>query len=73
MFLFVFFVKAEGLDRVNIDLPGVQNDLAKALYSANPNLIVVLINGGAVAIGKIDFSHFDNSLDFMYLKFHQSF
>jgi beta-D-xylosidase 4 len=42
--------EAEGLDRVNIDLPGVQNDFVKALYSANPNLVVVLINGGAVAI-----------------------
>jgi hypothetical protein len=37
---------------VNIDLPGVQNDLAKALFTANRNLIVVLINGGAVAIGE---------------------
>jgi hypothetical protein len=68
IFLFLFLVKAEGLDRVNIDLPGVQNDLAKALYSANPNLIVVLINGGAVAIGNIDcFSHFDLSLDLKFL------
>eukprot|EP00743_Colponemidia_sp_Colp-15_P007755 GILK01008397.1.p1 GENE.GILK01008397.1~~GILK01008397.1.p1 ORF type:complete len:751 (-),score=119.29 GILK01008397.1:185-2437(-) len=43
-------VESEGLDRVSIDLPGRQNDLLKAVFSANQNLIVILINGGPVSV-----------------------
>jgi len=43
-------VASEGRDRTEIDLPGVQEDLIKAVYNVNPNTIVVLINGSPVAI-----------------------
>lgn len=37
-------------DRVKIDLPGVQEDLLKAIHATGTPLIVVLMNGSAVAI-----------------------
>lgn len=37
-------------DRVSIDLPGVQEDLLKAVHATGTPVIVVLINGSAVAI-----------------------
>jgi beta-glucosidase len=40
----------EGHDRSDINLPGIQEDLIRAVYRANPNTIVVLINGSPVAI-----------------------
>jgi len=43
-------IESEGRDRDLISLPGVQDDLAKALVSATKNLVVVLINGNAVSI-----------------------
>ena len=39
-------IETEGSDRKNIDLPNGQNEIAKALYEANPNLATVLISGG---------------------------
>lgn len=45
--------ECEGLDRTFITLPGVQNLLAQAVLAANPNTVVVLINGGQVAIEQI--------------------
>ena len=42
--LFALF-EGEGYDRSNIDMPGQQNDLIKTVVAANPNTIVVLING----------------------------
>ena len=41
---------SEGQDRGEITLPGAQNELAKAIVAANPKTVVVLINGGMVAI-----------------------
>ena len=39
-------IETEGSDRKNIDLPCGQNDIIKALYEANPNVVTVLISGG---------------------------
>ena len=39
-------IETEGSDRKNIDLPCGQNEVVKALYEANPNLVTVLISGG---------------------------
>ena len=39
-------IETEGSDRKNIDLPCGQNELVKALYEANQNLVTVLISGG---------------------------
>jgi beta-glucosidase len=39
-----------GNDRENIDLPGKQNELISAVADANPNTIVVLINGTPIAM-----------------------
>ena len=43
-------IEREGQDRGEITLPGAQNELAKAIIAANPKTVVVLINGGMVAI-----------------------
>eukprot|EP01087_Luapelamoeba_hula_P009496 TRINITY_DN2451_c3_g1_i1.p1 TRINITY_DN2451_c3_g1~~TRINITY_DN2451_c3_g1_i1.p1 ORF type:complete len:900 (-),score=115.71 TRINITY_DN2451_c3_g1_i1:76-2727(-) len=43
-------VEAEGHDRDQITLPGMQNDLLKQLQTLKKPLIVVLMNGGAVAV-----------------------
>lgn len=43
-------VESEGQDRVDIALPGVQLKLIQALYATRKPIVVVLINGGAVAI-----------------------
>jgi len=43
-------VASEGRDRSDIDLPGLQEDLIQAVYGANPNTIVVLVNGSPVAV-----------------------
>jgi beta-glucosidase len=37
-------------DRTELDLPGVQDDLLKAVYDMGTPLVVVLINGGALAV-----------------------
>ena len=39
-------IETEGSDRKNIYLPCGQNDIIKALYEANPNVVTVLISGG---------------------------
>ena len=41
-------------DRSHLDLPGVQEDLLKAIYATGTPVVVVLINGSAVAI---NFAH----------------
>jgi xylan 1,4-beta-xylosidase len=46
-------VEREGQDRENITLPGIQSELAKAIIAANPKTVVVLINGGMVAIDEL--------------------
>ena len=43
-------VEGEGRDRSFLHLPGDQTDLVKAVLKANPKTIVVLQNGGPVAI-----------------------
>ena len=43
-------LESEGFDRENIDLPAVQLALIDAVLAANPRTVVVLSNGGAVAL-----------------------
>ena len=43
-------ISREELDRKNIELPEVQQDLIKAVASVNPNIVFVLVNGGPVAL-----------------------
>ena len=42
--------ESEGFDREHIDLPAAQLELVDAVVAANPRVVVVLSNGGAVAI-----------------------
>ncbi len=44
----------EGNCRAQLDLPGVQNELAKAVIEANPNTAVVLFTGRPLAIKMLD-------------------
>jgi len=43
-------VESESHDRSDMRLPGVQEDLIKEIYKANPKTIVVLINGSPLSI-----------------------
>ncbi|NOY60091.1 MAG: hypothetical protein GXO75_14345, partial [Calditrichaeota bacterium] len=43
-------VEDEGVDRSDLKLPGIQEDLIKAVSKANPNTILVLVNGSALAV-----------------------
>ena len=43
-------IEDEGLDRHNITLPGVQEQLAQAIIAIGKPTVVVLINGGVIAI-----------------------
>ena len=45
--------ETEGLDRKDLQLPKPQRDLIDKLIVSTPNLIVVLINGGAIAVENI--------------------
>ncbi len=47
-------IETEGSDRKNIDLPCGQNEVVKALYEANPNLVTVLISGGPTDLRTLD-------------------
>ncbi|MGC1480781.1 MAG: glycoside hydrolase family 3 N-terminal domain-containing protein [Chthoniobacterales bacterium] len=42
--------EGESEDRCSIDLPGVQEELIEAVAAVNPNVIVLLINGGPVTM-----------------------
>jgi beta-glucosidase len=42
--------EAEGFDRVNMELPGEQNELIKRIAAVNPNTIVVLNAGSPVSM-----------------------
>ncbi|MGC8843017.1 MAG: glycoside hydrolase family 3 N-terminal domain-containing protein [bacterium] len=44
--------EGEGRDRCNLDLPGVQEDLIKAIVDTGTPVIVVLINGSAITMSK---------------------
>jgi beta-glucosidase len=43
-------VEKEGVDRADLNLPGDQEDLVKAVLKANPKTIMVMQNGGAMSI-----------------------
>ena len=43
-------ISREELDRTQIELPQVQRDLIDAVSSVNPNIVLVLVNGGPVAL-----------------------
>jgi beta-glucosidase len=43
-------ISQEELDRGEIELPQVQRDLIDAVALVNPNIIIVLVNGGPVAL-----------------------
>jgi len=43
-------VESEAHDRADLRLPGLQEDLIKQVYAANPKTIVVLVNGGPLSI-----------------------
>jgi len=43
-------ISREQLDRTEIELPQVQRDLIAEVASVNPNTIIVLVNGGPVAL-----------------------
>ncbi|MBR1569300.1 MAG: glycoside hydrolase family 3 C-terminal domain-containing protein [Bacteroidales bacterium] len=47
-------IETEGSDRANIDLPTGQNEVVKALYEANPNLVTVLISGGPTDLRQLE-------------------
>jgi beta-glucosidase len=46
--------EAEGFDRVNMELPGDQNELIERVTAVNPNTIVVLNGGSALAMPWVD-------------------
>ena len=41
--------EAENFDRNNLTLPGVQKELVQSVLAAQPNTVVVLVNGGPVS------------------------
>ena len=47
-------IETEGSDRENIDLPTGQNEVVKALYAANKNLVTVLISGGPTDLRQLE-------------------
>ena len=42
--------ESEGFDRSNLDMPAGHNQLIEAVHAVQPNLVVVLMNGSAVAM-----------------------
>jgi beta-glucosidase len=46
--------ESEGFDRLNMDLPGAQNELIEKIASVNPNTIVVLNAASAVTMPWVD-------------------
>ena len=47
-------IETEGSDRTDIDLPAGQNEVVKALYAANKNLVTVLISGGPTDLRELE-------------------
>ena len=47
-------IETEGSDRTNLDLPVGQNEVVKALYEANPNLVSILISGGPTDLRQLE-------------------
>ena len=50
----VGYQSGEGRSRVNLDLPGVQQELLEAVYKVNKNIVLVLNNGRPLAINWAD-------------------
>jgi beta-glucosidase len=46
--------ESEGFDRVDMELPGAQNELIEKVAAANPNTVVVLNSGSALAMPWVD-------------------
>lgn len=47
-------METEGRDRSHLDLPKAHDDLVRAVLEVQPNTVVVLVNGSAVALPWID-------------------
>jgi beta-glucosidase len=47
-------ISREELDRTEIELPQVQRDLIAQVAAVNPNIVVVLVNGGPVAFARTE-------------------
>jgi beta-glucosidase len=47
-------IVSEGNSRVNLDLPGYQRDLIKAIYSTKTPIVVILMNGRPLTINWLD-------------------
>jgi hypothetical protein len=43
-------IESEGRDRTSIDFPGVQTPLLQAVLAAQPNTVLVLVNGGSLDV-----------------------
>jgi beta-glucosidase len=43
-------ITQEELDRTEIELPKVQRDLIEEISAVNPNIVIVLVNGGPIAL-----------------------
>jgi beta-glucosidase len=43
-------LEAEGLDRTYLGLPPAQEELVRRVFAANPKTVVILLNGGPVAV-----------------------
>ncbi len=43
-------IEAEGRDRRDLNLPGAQEALLEAVYTANPKMVLVLMNAGPLAV-----------------------
>ena len=44
------FMSGESRSRTNLDLPGLQLELLKAVHAVNPNIVLVLMNGRPLAL-----------------------
>eukprot|EP01060_Flectonema_neradi_P018021 TRINITY_DN2483_c1_g2_i2.p1 TRINITY_DN2483_c1_g2~~TRINITY_DN2483_c1_g2_i2.p1 ORF type:complete len:776 (+),score=198.43 TRINITY_DN2483_c1_g2_i2:44-2371(+) len=58
-------VEAESHDRTSIDLPGVQKDLITAVAAKGKPMVLVLVNGGMVALGS-QLNSFHGIIDSFY-------
>ena len=45
--------ESEGFDRTHMRLPATQLDALRAVAAANPNVVVVLVNGSTVELGEV--------------------
>jgi len=48
------YMTGEGRSRASIDIPGLQPELMKAVYEANPNVVLVLMNGRPLELNWAD-------------------